>query len=248
MPDVFAVRGLGVVVDVDLGDRLDSREFETAWSRCLVERTEPREPPTPDRRVVAPQPLMTGTTQAITHELIRRQRGELLMLHAGAVAHPVTGATVAYAAPGGTGKTTLTSILGQRFGYVTDEAVGIEPGTWRVHPYPKPLSIRTSDDGSPKDEVSPDALALVPVHHAPHLAAVLVLRRDPGCTEPRWTKLDLFEAIMALAPETSSLSQLDRPLQLLKTLHGDLDGFWMVEYAQAPDIADRVASLLGEPS
>lgn len=248
MPVLFAVSGLGVVVDVDLGAGLDPWEFETAWSRCLVERREPREPRCEAGEVVSPQLLMTGMTQAITHELIRRRRGELLMLHAGAVAHPATGATVAYAAPGGTGKTTLTRVLGQRFGYVTDEAVGIEPGSWRVHPYPKPLSIRTSDDGSPKHEVSPDTLDLVPVHPRPHLAGLLILRRDPALAEPVWTRLDVLDGIMALAPETSSLSRLPSPLQVLDALYAAVGGFWLVEYGQAEQIAEKVSTLIdGSP-
>lgn len=66
------------------------------------------------------------TTQDITRALIAAQIGTLLMLHAGAVSDPVTGRSLVYVAAGGTGKTTLTRRLGQRFGYLTDETVGID--------------------------------------------------------------------------------------------------------------------------
>ena len=55
---------------------------------------------------------------------------------------------------------------------------------------------------------------------------------------------DLFDAITTLSPETSSLSRLNRPLHLLKNLHRDLDGFWLVEYAEAEQIVDRVGALV----
>ncbi len=187
---------------------------------------------------------MTSLTQVITRDLIGRRAGELLMLHAGAVCNTATGATVAYAAPGGTGKTTLTRRLGRTFGYVTDETVGVEPGTWRVHPYPKPLSVRDSDADWPKSEHGPDSLGLLAVHPAPQLSALLILRRDPAVTSPIWSRLDLFDAITTLSPETSSLSRLDRPLHLLEDLHRALDGFWLVEYAEAEQIADRVGAMV----
>src|SRR5690606_13126271 len=121
-------------VRVDLGD-LDPAEFDRAWGRCLVAD----EDADPESETVGPVSSMVTLTQRITHALIGRRRGELLMLHAGAVCNPTTGAAIAYVAPGGTGKTTLTRLLGQRYGYITDETVGVEPGSWRIHPYQKPL-------------------------------------------------------------------------------------------------------------
>ena len=77
---------------------------------------------------------------------------------------------------------------------MTDETVGVEPGTWRVHPYPKPLSVRDSDADWPKSEHGPDSLGLLAAHPAPQLSALLVLRRDPAVTSPVWSRLDLFDA------------------------------------------------------
>lgn len=122
---------------------------------------------------------------------------------------------------------------------MTDETVGVEPGTWRVHPYPKPLSVRDSDADWPKSEHGPDSLGLLAAHPAPQLSALLVLRRDPAVTSPVWSRLDLFDAITTLSPESVEI-----PLHLLKNLHRDLDGFWLVEYAEAEQIVDRVGALV----
>lgn len=234
------IHALGTSVRVDPGEGIDAETFAAAWSRCLSDG-----PPTDDAgSTVAGAGSMTALTQAVTLELITRRTGELLMLHAGAVCDRSTGATVAYAAHGGTGKTTLTTLLGQTLGYVTDETVGIVPGTWEVRAYPKPLSIRSGDPAEPKAEHSPDRLGLGHSHAAPWLTALLVLRRDPELVSPRFTRLGLFDAIMALVPETSSLARLERPLHLLADLYRDLGGFWLVEYAQAEDIATWVRSLV----
>ena len=189
--------------------------------------------------------VMQETTQTVTRAFIAAQAGRLLMLHAGACADPVTGSTVAFVAPGGTGKTTLAEVFASEWGYLTDETVGVEPATWRIHAYPKPLSTRTAEGGFPKSEVGPDQLGLLPAHPAPVLRHLVLLRRDQGLVEPRWTRLELFDAIVALAPETSSLNRLERPLHLLADLYAALGGIWLVEYAEAGQIVDEIAERLG---
>ena len=70
---------------------------------------------------------------------IDQRAGEVIMLHAAGLALP-DGRVVAFVAPSGTGKTTLSRTLGKAFGYVSDETVVINfDGT--VTPYPKPLSV-----------------------------------------------------------------------------------------------------------
>ena len=237
-----SIHGLGVTIDVDPGE-LSAGEFKIAWSRCLVVPGPDRPTPT-TRVVVGPRPTMTSLTQAITYELIIQRRGELLMLHAGAVSHPETGRSIAYVAPGGMGKTTLTRILGQRFGYLTDETVGLDPVTRWITPYPKPLSLRTREGGFPKREEGPDGLGLLPAHPAPVLTSLILIRRDPAVTGPRWTRLDLFDAMVSLVPETSSLSRLQRPLHVLRDLYAALDGVWLVDYAEATDLVDPISERL----
>lgn len=92
--------------------------------------------------------------------------GAGLALHAGAVEHP-SGAVVVLPAPSGSGKSTLTAgLVAAGWRYLTDEAVGLEPGTGRVRAYPKPLALddraRTAVGRiSPLGRVAPAAPDLV---------------------------------------------------------------------------------------
>ena len=234
------IRALGLTVEVDLGEAIPSEDFERAWSRCLVEHG------APDTSVDArAESSLTRLTQTLTRALIDRRRGELLMLHAGAVCHPTTGASIAYVAPGGTGKTTLSRLLGQRYGYLTDETVGVQPGTWLIDPYEKPLSLRTDDGGFPKTERSPDDLGLARAHGQPRLVRMVLIRRDPERRLPQFTKLDLFDAIPMLASESSSLGSLPRPLHLLADLEKAMGGIWLAEYGEAEQLVDWMAESVG---
>ncbi|MGB7817349.1 MAG: hypothetical protein WBL35_01250, partial [Ornithinibacter sp.] len=161
-----------------------------------------------------PVRLMTAT-QEVTRALITAQAGRLLMLHAGAVSHPDTGATLVYVAPGGTGKTTLSRSLGLRFRYLTDETVAIDTAG-RVHPYPKPLSTRPHDGIGPKVEVSPAALRLRRTGATPQVARVVLLDRQSVLTgAPETVELGFMDALFALVGQTSSLPALERPLHQL---------------------------------
>ncbi|QGF23876.1 hypothetical protein [Raineyella fluvialis] len=246
--------------------------LEEAWSRCLAPEQvsatiEPitvmlRHEATPDpdtthgdaerlgegTHVEATQldALLQQTTQAVTHAFIAAQTGRLLMFHAGACADPQTGAAVAYVAPGGTGKTTLTRILGQTLGYLTDETVGVTPDG-RIKPYPKPLSIRATEPGAAKAETSPDALGLVEAPAEPWLRRIVLLdRTDTHAGTPIVEELGLAEAITSLAPETSALSNLDRPLQLLAALINRTGPVLRCTYREADSLAPVLISLARE--
>lgn len=244
----FTVHGLGTAVRVDLGEHIDPDEFSTAWSWCL------RHPQGSDREgaergevpVVPGGRSMTSLTQSITRAFIQRRAGELLMLHAGAVCNTETGASIAYVAPGGTGKTTLTRALGTRYGYLTDETVGIVPRSWEIKPYPKPLSTRSPSGGYPKSELGPDESGLLAAHPRPQLTTLALLRRTPGSTEAHISRLDLFDAITSLVPETSSLPAMDKPLHLLADLYDELGGFWLLEFGESEQLREWIDYRLGE--
>jgi hypothetical protein len=65
-----------------------------------------------------------------------------LVIHAGAVVSP-TGEGILLPGPSGSGKTSLVAELVRTgFGYLSDEAAGIDAESLRVLPYPKALSIK----------------------------------------------------------------------------------------------------------
>lgn len=185
--------------------------------------------------------VLVQTTQAITRALIGSQAGRLLMLHAGAVAHPETGRTVVFVAPGGTGKTTLVRTLADRYGYLSDETVAID-ADYRVLPYPKPLSVRRA--GAPKQELSPDDLGLVAAPAEPAVVRLCLLDRDDAHPVPEVTPLDLLDAITELTPQTSSLYALPDGLRALARLIEATGPVLRLRYTEADDLLPLIDSLL----
>lgn len=188
--------------------------------------------------------LLMRTTQAITKALIAAQAGRLLLLHAGALCDPETGAAVVYVAPGGTGKTTLSRTFGRTFAYLTDETVGITEDR-RILPYPKPLSIRRTPHRGVKDEVPASELGLVGPQADPWVAGVLVIRRDAALDGVVVEELGALDAVVSLAPETSSLTRLERPLHRLAELGEATGGFRLVRYAEAADLGPVLGEITG---
>ena len=90
-----------------------------------------------------------------------------VVLHAGGVA--LNGAGVIISGPSGAGKTTLTAALVRAgFGYLTDEAVAIDPSTGLLHPYAKALCIKRgswklfADLRPPASDLSPNVWHVAP--------------------------------------------------------------------------------------
>ena len=250
---ILRLRALGRHLEVRcIGDSADvlASAMTASWSRCLSDgggACGPSDALHLDAHLDDPGRLahqLMRTTQEITRTLIAGQAGRLLMLHAGAVSHPETGASLVYVAPGGTGKTTLSRLLGQRFGYLTDETVGIaDDGA--IHPYPKPLSVRRPDAPHLKDELSPDGLGLLPAPIAPQVARIIVLDRDPELgTSVETEELSVMDALFAVVEQTSSLSWLDRPLHRLADLLEASGPVLRVRYAEASEIEDYLSALL----
>lgn len=250
---ILRLRALGRHLEVRcIGDSADvlASAMTASWSRCLSDgggACGPSDALHLDAHLDDPGRLahqLMRTTQEITRTLIAGQAGRLLMLHAGAVSHPETGASLVYVAPGGTGKTTLSRLLGQRFGYLTDETVGIaDDGA--IHPYPKPLSVRRPDAPHLKDELSPDGLGLLPAPIAPQVARIIVLDRDPELgTSVETEELSVMDALFAVVEQTSSLSWLDRPLHRLADLLEASGPVLRVRYAEASAIEDDLSALL----
>ncbi|WCC80958.1 hypothetical protein O6R08_00695 [Cutibacterium equinum] len=232
---------LGTTVQVDVSETgLDEQVLRHAWARCLSD-------PDPQPTVLTPGPMTASSlTQEITRKLISRQIGSLLMFHAGAVCHPVTGDSVVFIAPGRTGKTTLATHLGRRYGYITDETVAIEPGTWRIFPYPKPLSTRRPDLVGEKAELSPDDLGLQPCHPEPHVSHLVLLARDDS-HETLITPERRLDAMVTMAEQSSSVHKLPKPLHTLADLIDHVGQVWTARYAECQTLEPFIDDALGAP-
>lgn len=234
---------LGASLTVDLSVAPEAvDEFRTLWGRCLAT----------ERGGVAAQPVRahgglprddaaswTGLTQSITMKLLEAQAGRLLLLHAGALVHPGGGGALVFAAPSGTGKTTLARTLGREWGYLTDETVGIdESGT--ILPYPKPLSL--VQDAGGKRETSPDAAGLRATPETARVGRIVLLNRTDG--EFRADELSTLDAIVGLTPESSSLSKLTRPLHRIADLIEATAPVVRYSYREVEQVIDHVTTRL----
>jgi hypothetical protein len=243
---------LGTVVRIVVPGHAVRERVLHAWRQCLAEPGAPV-----DATVSAGTPrdgteetvarVMQSLTQSVTAAAIRTRAGSLVMLHAAALCDQSSGATVAVVAPGGTGKTTVVRTLGKGRGYITDETVGIDRHGVVV-PYLKPLSVRRPEPPSLKDEIPADELGLEVPRVQPWLAALVILRRDlEAGSRVEVEEVDLLDALVMLAPETSSLAALERPLHALASLVERAGGLRVARYHDAADLEPLVASLIGRP-
>ena len=246
------VDALGATVAIEVQDPRILRAVDRVWVAC---RTSPA-----DGCPVAVAPRLGEDaddddvaralqllTQVVTRQAILARAGSMTMLHAAALCDQRSGATIALVAPGGTGKTTLARTLGRGRGYVTDETVAVAPDR-SIAPYCKPLSLRRAGTNQPKDEIAPQSLGLTPPQVQPWLAGMVLLRRDlPDGGEIVVEDIELLDALVLLAPETSSLAALDRPLHRLADLVESVGGLRRVRYHDAADVEPVVRDVLGRP-
>lgn len=252
MSEVLRLHGLGAVVEVRCtGSAAAELEaaMRRAWSRCLeVPALSPIEalPLTLrlDDGTDLPRQLMLATQQ-VTKNLIQARAGDLLMFHAGAVSDPLTGRSLVYIARGGTGKTTLSRILGKRLGYLTDESVGID-AAGVIHPYPKPLSVRRAETPELKDEVSPDALGLLPAPEVSTVTRLVLLDRRPGMVSSDLAEVPFMDAVMAIVEQSSALPELPRPLQRLAELIDETGPVTRLRYSEAAHPEESLIALVQE--
>ncbi len=243
------IQALGVLVRIDAYSPELAAAVRTVWAGSL---TEGRCRQSPDvvldaRRQQADsdgsiQAVVELLTQGVTVEAITRRAGELLMLHACAIADPATGRAVILVGPSGMGKTTVARTLGLRWGYVTDETVAIDAAL-NVWPYPKPLSLR-QEGLAVKEQVAPAALGLAEIQRGVTAHAVLLLNRRPEASGVLIEEIRTVPAIAMLAEHASFLALLDRPLTRLADLLHGAGGLRRVTYREAAELEPLVADLL----
>lgn len=189
--------------------------------------------------------LLQRLTQQVTRAVIAARTGDLLMLHAGALAHPQTGAAIVFVAPGGTGKSTTCRVQGPGRAYLSDETVGIRrDGT--IAPYLKPISTRRIDWSGVKDEVAPSTLGLIGPPVPARVAGIVLLRREEERSgPPDITVLDTLEALTDIAPETSGFMNTARPLTWLAEVLEATGGARRVTYGGAEQLEALVDEVVG---
>lgn len=239
-PTVVArVSAFGVVVPIRASD--DLREpVQDAWRDALTDDDPTADPVHADGRDV--ESVLHHLSPAVTTRAIDAMAGELVMLHAAALADPLSGRTAVLVAASGTGKTTASVTLGRTFAYLTDETAAIARNGV-VKPYRKPLSI--IDGGHFKKQVAPSTLGLRSTDAVGKLAALLVLERAPDHHGPPVVELlDTVDAIAAIAPQSSYLPSMDKPLHRLAELIHIAGGARRVRYAESAHLEPVLAQLL----
>lgn len=236
-PEGQAPVGAGDPLVVEAGVVPPDGEVVTPWTR--------QESVVHDRDLAR---LLQRLTQSVTHAVITARTGELLMLHAAGLAHPETGATAVFVAPGNTGKTTLCRTLGPSRSYVSDETVGVRrDGT--ITPYLKPLSTRRSDWAGTKDEQAPGDVGLAGPEMTPWLAGIVLLRREPDHPgPPRVEELDVLDAVLELTPESSGFMRTDGPLRWLADVLARTGGARRAVYAEVLDLEPLAAEICARRS
>jgi hypothetical protein len=245
------VRALGIDIALAVTGQQLAQAVSTAWQDALTETSEQ-----PASRLTVAlgthqtanvcggsiEEVLHHLSPAVTQVAIGHWAGELMMLHAAALADPKSGATAVLVAASGTGKTTASRTLGRRFAYLSDETAGITRDGL-VLPYRKPLSI--IEAGHLKTQVAPSTLGLLAPERECHLGAILLLDRRPDhAGPPTVAPVDTIDAIAAIAPQSSYLPSVERPLQRLAELVRLVGGALHVTYSEAGDLEEPVAELL----
>lgn len=256
------LQALGVAIDVDfVGPGADDlfAAAARAWSGCvrraagdaeerLLVRVDPDAPhPCQQHREIAgadPGEILDRLSVLVTMTAIEGRAGDAILLHSAGLSDPASGRTIALVAPSGTGKTTAATVLGRDLGYVSDETVAVEADL-TVSPYRKPLSL-IRDGRQFKDQVSPDDLGLLVPPEDLVLERVVLLVRDGG-DGLRVEHPSLSRSLADLAPHTSYLARVPRPLHRLAGVLEPTGGLVLARYSDSEQLRPLVEDLIGRP-
>lgn len=191
--------------------------------------------------------VLSRLSPAVTLAAIEARRGELWMLHAAGLSD-AEGRVVVLIGPSGRGKTTAARALGRRWGYVSDETIGIGPDA-TVMAYRKPLSV-IEDSAEVKAQRSATELGLRDLpDRGLRLSAIVLLDRDEeGPASPVVETCELVDALPELIAQSSHLADQPRPLRTIADLVSSIGGVRRIRYREAESLGDVLESLFQTPS
>lgn len=198
-------------------------------------------PVPPGATVVAPSPTETyALSGAITRAVLTSLIGRRLLLHAGTIDTPRLGVVV-LVGPSGAGKSTATARLGAEGAYLSDELTIIDPDTFEVTGYPKPVS-RSIPGSRAKRDVSLPSLHLMPACAGGSPDLIVLLHRDRGNGSengpPGLERMPLASALLRLIGQTSSLNRVPGGLAALARLIDSAGGALRARYHEASELAE----------
>jgi len=183
--------------------------------------------------------LDLALTMLDTHlqETVALHAPDHIFVHAGAVAHNGRGLLV----PGESfsGKSTMTAAL-IRAGatYYSDDFSPLD-GDGRVHPYPKPLSIRARNLSTTNHAA--ENLGATTGEGPLPVAAIIISRYVPGV---EWRPRELSPSEATLAMLSNTVPAQDRPAESLATIRRAVEGAVVFEgeRGEAAPLASRLVS------
>jgi hypothetical protein len=162
--------------------------------------------------------LLAALDEAVVVQLQRR-RPDLFFVHSAVL--ELGGRAVLLVAPSGTGKSTTTWALSHHgFRYLSDELAPIDPGTLRVHPFPRALHLKakpperyplssTRGRTGRSIHVAPGDLPGGVCGDSLRLGALVFLHRAPGTTADAIRPVSAAEAAATLL--ANALNPLAHP-------------------------------------
>lgn len=240
------IKAINTVVDLDLSLLPEdlAQSIAREWESCAdLVSFSPVEASGKEVTLTAPHYGSAASYtihRQVTETAIGASSGKLVLIHAGAIAND-EGIVLGLVAPSGTGKTTATKYLGQRYHYVTDETLAATPAG-DVLPYPKPLSIGNRHAGDQKYGLSPRAANLKPLPQrggAPlplRLGGIVLLNRDERFRDhPHLVPLAPLDGVIRVLAQTSAALLLPHPLTTYTQLCTRSGGPWILNYAEITD-------------
>ena len=261
MASGFSVQAIGMTVRIDLCESISAPlagELLRQWRHALADVDTA---PDIELRFGVRQKLSSSATRArdearlvgdeadlpgriatdVTLAALEAQAGKRFMFHSCAVALD-DGRVIGFAGRSGMGKTTIAVQLGRHYGYVTDEALGVDLDR-SVSAYQKPLSIGHAPHPKVQRAAADLGMRIAP-EAGLQLAALVLLDRRDEVTEPVLSEVPLVEAVPAIAAHMSYFARAPHPLRATCELLMSTGGVRRLSYSDAARVPVLVPEIL----